>query len=100
MGHDSQLRLLVSRATTLDHNFPPSMCSEPHGGALPWLGTDQGRQLSSWLAENAEAPGARTYVDGLPVYFLVRADEYTKETFGAVAPEGGRSVNNISGCSP
>ena len=67
---------------------------------VSWLGTDQGRRLSSWLAENADAPGARSYVDGLPVYFLVRANDYTKETFGGVAPECGRSVNNISGCSP
>lgn len=67
---------------------------------VSWLGTDQGRQLSSWLAGNADAPGARSYVDGLPVYFLVRADEYTKETFGGVAPECGRIVNNIFGCSP
>ena len=67
---------------------------------VSWLGTDQGRQLSSWLAGNADAPGARSYVAGLPVYFLVRADEYTKETFGGVAPECGRIVNNISGCSP
>jgi hypothetical protein len=41
---------------------------------VSWLGTDQGRQLSSWLAGNADAPGARGYVDGLPVYFLVHAD--------------------------
>lgn len=67
---------------------------------VSWLGTDQGRQLSSWLAENVDAPGARSYVDGLPVYFLVRSDEYTKETFGGVAPECGRVVDNISGCSP
>jgi len=67
---------------------------------VSWLGTDQGRQLSSWLAGNADAPGARSYVAGLPVSFLVRADEYTKETFGGVAPECGRDVNNISGCSP
>jgi hypothetical protein len=67
---------------------------------VSWLGTDQGRQLSSWLAGNADAPGARGYVAGLPVYFLVRADEYTKETFGGVAPECGRIFNNISGCSP
>lgn len=67
---------------------------------VSWLGTDQGRQLSSWLAGNADAPGARSYVAGLPVSFLVRADEYTKETFGGVAPECGRVVNNISGCSP
>ena len=68
---------------------------------VSWLGTDQGRQLSSWLAGNADAPGARGYVAGLPVYFLVHADDYTKETFGGVAPEcAWRIVNNISGCSP
>ena len=68
---------------------------------VSWLGTDQGRQLSSWLAGNADAPGARGYVAGLPVYFLVHADEYTKETFGRVAPEcAWRTVNIISDCSP
>ena len=68
---------------------------------VSWLGTDQGRQLSSWLAGDADAPGARGYVAGLPVYFLVHADEYTKETFGRVAPEcAWRTVNIISDCSP
>lgn len=67
---------------------------------VSWLGTDQGRRLSSWLDGNADAPGAKGYVAGLPVYFLVRANEYTKETFGGVAPECGRTVDNISGCSP
>ena len=67
---------------------------------LTWLGTAQGRNLSSWLARSADAPGADSYVDGLHISFLVRADEYTKETFGGVLAECGRVVNDISSCEP
>ena len=67
---------------------------------LTWLGTEQGRDLSSWLAQSADAPGAESYVDGLPISFFVRADEYTKETFGGVAAECAPYVNDISSCAP
>jgi hypothetical protein len=67
---------------------------------LTWLDTEQGRSLSSWLAKSADAPGADSYVDELPISFSVRADEYVKETFGGVTAECGRSVNDISSCAP
>ena len=67
---------------------------------LTWLDTEQGRSLSSWLAKSADAPGANSYVDELPISFSVRADEYVKETFGGVTAECGRSVNDISSCAP
>jgi hypothetical protein len=68
--------------------------------ALTWVDTEQGRNLSSWLAESADAPGADSYVDGLPITFLVRTDEYRKETFGGVTAECGRIVDDISSCEP
>ena len=67
---------------------------------LTWVETEQGQSLSSWLARSADAPGADSYVDGLPIYFLVRANEYTKETFGGVSAECGRTVDDISRCEP
>jgi hypothetical protein len=67
---------------------------------LTWVETEQGHSLSSWLARSADAPGADSYVDGLPIYFLVRANEYTKETFGGVSAECGRTVDDISRCEP
>lgn len=68
--------------------------------ALSWVDSDQGRRLSTWLARSADAPGADGYVDGLSVSFLVRADEYGKETFGGIAAECARSMDDISGCGP
>ena len=50
--------------------------------------------------QSADAPGAEGYVGGLHISFLVRADEYTKETFGGVLAECGRSVDDISSCEP
>ena len=67
---------------------------------LTWLDTQQGHDISSWLAQSADAPGANSYVDGLPISFLVRADEYTKETFGGVTAECAPYVNDISSCEP
>lgn len=67
---------------------------------LTGMDTEQGRRLAVWLAQSADAPGADGYVDGLPISFLVRADEYTKETFGGVTPECGRYIDDISRCEP
>ena len=67
---------------------------------LTWVDTEQGRNLSSWLAGSAGAPGADSYVDGLRIFFKVRANEYTKETFGGVAAECAPSVDDISSCEP
>jgi hypothetical protein len=68
---------------------------------LSWVDSEQSRNLSSWLALSAHAPGADSYVDGLPISFFVRADEYnTKETFGGVVAECARVVDEISRCEP
>ena len=67
---------------------------------LTWIDTAQGRNLSSWLAGSANAPGADAYVDGLRISFFVRADTWTKETFGEIAAECGRNIDDITTCDP
>jgi len=67
---------------------------------LTWIDTAQGRRLSSWLAASANAPGADAYVVGLRVSFFVRADEWTKETFGDIAADCGHTIDDISTCDP
>jgi len=60
----------------------------------------QTRSVRTWLAASADAPGARAYVDGLPVSFHIRDDEYTKETFGGILAECAPTVDDITACGP
>lgn len=68
--------------------------------ALTWMDTAQSRQLSSWLARSADAPGANSYVDGLGIGFIVRDNEYFKETMGGIDAGCARSKANITACAP
>ena len=97
-GTDSYVTTVDLSVTATYHNRTRSHWVDEMAVVLTWVDTEQGRNLSSWLAQSADAPGADSYVDGLRIYFLVRADEYTKETFGGVAAECGRSVDDISSC--
>jgi hypothetical protein len=67
---------------------------------LAWVDTAQTRSVRSWLAASADAPGAQSYVDGLPVSFHIRVDEYTKETFGGILAECAPTIDDITACSP
>ncbi len=67
---------------------------------LGWVDTDQNRELLAWLAASADAPGGEGYVDGLPIFFLVRDDTWEKETFGGIRAECATSADDISACEP
>lgn len=67
---------------------------------LRGVDTDQARNLATWLERSADAPGASTYIDGLPISFLARHEQGTKETFGGISAECGRMVDDISSCTP
>jgi hypothetical protein len=97
-GTDTYLTTLYLSVTARYRTQTRSRWVGEMAAVLSWVDTEQGRNLSSWLARSADAPGADSYVDGLPISFLVRAEGYTKETFGGVVAECGRLVNDISGC--
>jgi len=99
-GTDTYVTTLYLSVAASYHNRTRSNWVDEMAVVLTWLDTEQGRTLSSWLAQSADAPGADSYVDGLPISFLVRADEYTKETFGGVTSECGRNIEDISSCEP
>jgi hypothetical protein len=99
-GTDTYVTTLSLSVTASHRTQTRSRWVDEMSVVLTWVDTDQGRNLSSWLAQSADAPGADSYVDGLHISFLVRADEYTKETFGGVLAECGRSVDDISSCEP
>jgi hypothetical protein len=99
-GTGTYLTTLYLSVTARNRTETRSRWVDEMATVLGWVDTEQGDNLSSWLAHSADAPGADSYVDGLPISFLVRADEYTKETFGGVVAECGRLVNDISGCEP
>jgi hypothetical protein len=99
-GTDTYVTTLYLSVTARYRTETRSRWVDEMAVVLTWVDTEQGRNLSSWLAQSADAPGADSYVDGLPISFLVRADEYTKETFGGVVAECGRLVNDISRCEP
>jgi hypothetical protein len=67
---------------------------------LAWVDTAQTRSVRTWLAASADAPGADVYVDGLPISFRTRVDEYTKETFGGILAECAPTVDDITACGP
>ena len=67
---------------------------------LGWVDTAQTRDVRAWLTASADAPGAQSYVGGLPVSFHTRVDEYTKETFGGILAECAPTVDDISACFP
>jgi len=67
---------------------------------LGWVDTAQTRSVRTWLAASADAPGAQAYVDGLPISFHTRIDEYTKETFGGISAECAPTVDDITACGP
>ena len=99
-GTDTYVTTLDLSVTATYHNRTRSHWIDEMAVVLTWVDTEQGRNLSSWLAGSADAPGADSYVDGLRISFKVRADEYTKETFGGVTAECAPSVDDISHCEP
>jgi hypothetical protein len=99
-GTDTYVATLYLSVTATHRNQTRSHWVDEMAVVLTWLDTEQGRHLSSWLDQSADAPGADSYVDELHISFSVRADEYVKETFGGVAAECGRSVDDISSCAP
>ena len=99
-GTDRYVTTLDLSVTATYHNRTRSHWVDEMAVVLTWVETEQGRNLASWLVASADAPGAEGYGDGLRIFFLVRADEYTKETFGGVAAECARSVDDISNCEP
>lgn len=99
-GTDSYLTTLSLSVTAAYRTRTRSHWVDEMAVVLTWVDAEQGHSLSAWLAGSADAPGAESYVDGLPIYFLVRADEYTKETLGGVSAECGRTVDDISPCEP
>lgn len=68
------------------------------GETLAWIDTAQTRSVRSWLAASADAPGAQAYVDGLPVSFHIRDDEYTKETFGGISVDCSPTFDDTIAC--
>jgi hypothetical protein len=99
-GTDTYVTALTLDVTATYRTQTRSHWVDEMSVVLTWLDTAHGRNLLSWLAQSADAPGADSYVDGLHISFLVRADEYTKETFGGVLAECGRVVTDISSCEP
>jgi hypothetical protein len=99
-GTDTYVPTLYLSVTTSHRSQTRSRWVDEMAVVLTWVDTEQSRNLSSWLARSADAPGADSYIDGLHISFLVRADEYTKETFGGVLAECGRYVDDISSCEP
>jgi hypothetical protein len=97
-GTDTYVTTLYLSVTARYRTETRSRWVDEMAAALTWVDTE--RNLSSWLARSADAPGADSYVYGLPISFLVRAEGYTKETFGGVVAECGRLGNDISGCEP
>lgn len=63
-----------------------------------WADTDQTQAVRAWLDASREAPGADAYVEGHPIYFLVRNDTYTKETFGGLRADCATSIEDLSSC--
>ena len=99
-GTDTYVTSLYLSVTASHRTQTSSRWVDEMAVVLTWADTEQGRNLSSWLARSADAPGADSYVDGLHISFLVRPDEYTKETFGGVVAECGRVIDDISSCEP
>ena len=77
-GTDSYVTTLYLSVTARYRTETRSRWVDEMAVVLTWVDTQQGRNLSSWLAHSADAPGADSYVDGLPISFLVRADEYRR----------------------
>ena len=98
-GTDTYVASVYLSVTASHRTQTRSRWVDEMGVVLTWVGTEQGRNLPSWLARSADAPGAEGSVAGLHISFLVRADEYTKETFGGVVAECGRA-GDIAGCQP
>lgn len=65
---------------------------------MSWIDTDQTRAVRVWLAASRDAPGAYSYVDGLPISFVVRTDTYEKETFGVIKADCATSIEDLSSC--
>ena len=84
----------------LPHSHARARWVELMDQTLGWVDTAQTRSVRTWLAASADAPGAQAYVDGLPVSFHTRVDEYTKETFGGISAECAPTVDDITACGP
>ncbi|HEX8488810.1 MAG TPA: hypothetical protein VF642_09730 [Propionibacteriaceae bacterium] len=67
---------------------------------LTSLDTEQSRGLVAWLSRSRDAPGARSWVEGLGVGFQVRDREYQKETMGGVSAVCPWKVDDLSPCAP
>ena len=99
-GTDTYVTTIYLSVTAIYRTQTRSHWVDEMAVVLTWIDTAQGGNLSSWLAASADAPGADAYVDGLRVSFFVRADEWTKETFGDIAADCGHTIDDISTCDP
>lgn len=97
-GIDRYTTEIYLSVTSTYHRQTRAHWIEAMSEVVGWADTGQTKALRAWLDSSQDAPGATAYVDGLPIYFLVRNDTYTKETFGGLRADCATRIEDLSSC--